>query len=65
MSKRCFDIEREIADLKGYVAKAAKTGKFEKDVALGLLERSVLIIEELFKKIEALEDKLDLIEDKF
>lgn len=65
MAKKCFDVEQELIDLKGYIDKAAKSGKIDKELPFSLLERTVAIIEELYKKVEALEDRLDLVEDKF
>lgn len=65
MAKECFDAEVALNDLKGYIAKAAKAGKLDKELTFSLIERAVAVIEGLNKKIEALENRLDLVEDKF
>jgi hypothetical protein len=65
MPKKCLDIEVALDDLKGYIEKAAKTGKIDKELQFSLIERITALVEEMYKKIEALEDRLDLIEDKF
>lgn len=65
MEEKTFEIEEAIKDLKGYMAKAAKSGKVDKELSFSLVERAVAILENVLKKLEALEDRVDLIEDKF
>ncbi|MEM7813775.1 MAG: hypothetical protein QW548_02650 [Candidatus Aenigmatarchaeota archaeon] len=65
MAKECFDVETALNDIKKYIRSAATSGKIDKDLTFSLIERTVAILEQISKKIEALEDRIDLIEDKF
>lgn len=64
MPKKTFQIADEIEELKGYIKKAAEKVKPGNEHALSLIERCAWIAEALAKKVEELEDRLDLLEEQ-
>jgi tRNA U34 5-carboxymethylaminomethyl modifying GTPase MnmE/TrmE len=63
--EKTFEIEDELKELKDYLKKAAKSGKVDKEFPFSMIERTVAILENAVKKIEELEERLDLVEGKF
>jgi len=63
--KKTFEIAEDVKEIKGFIAKAAKVGKLDKELPFSLIERTVDVVESILKKIEELEERLDLVEDKF
>jgi uncharacterized protein Yka (UPF0111/DUF47 family) len=62
--KKTFQISDEIEEIKGYIVKAAKKVKPGDEHALSLIERCAWCLEALAKKVEEVEDRLDLLEEQ-
>jgi len=63
--KETFQLMDELKELKDFLAKAAKSENIGKEINFSMIERTVNVLENAVKKIEELEDRLNLVEDKF
>jgi hypothetical protein len=63
--KKTFEIAEDVKEMRGFIDKAAKAGKLDEELPFSLIERMVGVLENVLKKIEELEERLDLVEDKF
>jgi hypothetical protein len=63
--KKTFEIAEDVKEMRGFIDKAAEAGKLDKELPFSLIERMVGVLENVLKKIEELEERLDLVEDKF
>ncbi|GEM_PF-3146705 len=62
--KKTFQIQDEINEIKSYITKAAKKVKPGDEHALSLIERCAWALEGLAKKVEEVEERLDLLEEQ-
>jgi hypothetical protein len=65
MMKKTFEIAEDLKEIKSFIEKAAKAGEVDKDLPFSLIERVTNVLESVLKKIEELEERLDLVEGKF
>lgn len=63
--KKTFEIAEDLKEIKSFIEKAAKAGEVDKDLPFSLIERVTNVLESVLKKIEELEERLDLVEGKF
>jgi hypothetical protein len=63
--KKTFEIAEDVKEIRSFIEKAAEAGKLDKELPFSLIERMVGVLENVLKKIEELEERLDLVEDKF
>lgn len=63
--KKTFEIAEDLKEIKKYLDEAAKAGKLDKELPFSMIERLEGVLESVLKKIEEIEERIDLIEDKF
>jgi hypothetical protein len=58
-------IQQRLKDIKFYIEKAIKEKRLDKSLDISLIQKEAELLGDIVKKIEEVEERLDLLEGKF